>query len=164
MSDKPGDREHFDQEMAELERELEQELAELPGSDREDVQRRPHLAYAILYCEDIEDLSDFYCGVFGFDRRYESGSTVELHAGSIVLTIANEGELIGTCGLDRIPAPFEGRSSLSFLVEDVDGCCEAAIALGARVEHEPHDTDWGMRSCWLSDPAGHLIEIGRFSH
>jgi catechol 2,3-dioxygenase-like lactoylglutathione lyase family enzyme len=163
MSRRPEDPDHLDQEMLELERELEQELAELPGSDRENVQRRPHLAYAILYCEDIEDLSEFYCAVFGFDRRYESGSTVELHAGSIILTIADEGQLIETCGLDRLPAPFEGRSSLSFLVEDVDGCCEAAVALGARIEKDPHDTDWGMRSCWLSDPAGHLIEIGRFA-
>lgn len=154
---------HLDQEMLELERELEQELADMPGSDREDAQRRPHLAYAVLYCEDIEDLSEFYCAVFGFDRRYESGSTVELHAGSIILTIAAEDQLLETCGLGRIPAPFEGRSSLSFLVEDVDGCCEAAVSLGARMEKEPHDTDWGMRSCWLSDPAGHLIEIGRFS-
>ena len=153
----------LDQEMAELERDLEQELADLPGSDREDAQRRPHLAYAVLYCEDVEDLSDFYCGVFGFDRRYESGSTIELHAGSIVLTLAEEGQLLDTCGLDRIPAPFEGRSSLSFLVEDVDGCCEAAVAMGARIVREPYDTDWGMRSCWLTDPAGHLIEIGRFS-
>jgi catechol 2,3-dioxygenase-like lactoylglutathione lyase family enzyme len=153
---------HLDQEMAELERELERELADLPGSDREDMQRRPHIAYAVLYCEDVEDLSEFYCAVFGFDRRYESGSTVELQAGTIVLTIADEGQLIETCGLDRMPAPFEGRSSLSFLVEDVDGCFEAAREMGARVVREPHDTEWGMRSCWLEDPAGHLIEIGRF--
>ncbi len=48
---------HLDQEMIELERELERELADLPGSDREDMQRRPHLAYAVLYCEDPEDLA-----------------------------------------------------------------------------------------------------------
>jgi catechol 2,3-dioxygenase-like lactoylglutathione lyase family enzyme len=153
---------HLDQEMIELERELERELADLPGSDREDMQRRPHLAYAVLYCEDPEDLSDFYVGVFGFDRRYESGTTVELQAGTVVLTIAEEGQLLETCGLDRMPAPFENRASLSFLVEDVDGCFEAATALGAQVVKEPHETDWGMRSCWLHDPAGHLIEIGRF--
>ena len=111
----------------------------------------------------MEDLSEFYCGVFGFERRYESGATVELHAGSIILTITDEGQLTETCGLDRVPAPYEGRSSLSFLVEDVDGCCEAAVALGARMLKEPHDTDWGMRSCWLTDPAGHVMEIGRFA-
>ena len=37
-----------------------------------------------------------------------------------------------------------------------------ATALGAQVVKEPHETEWGMRSCWLHDPAGHLIEIGRF--
>lgn len=156
------DDDHLDQEIVELERELERELADLPGSDREDMQRRPHLAYAVLYCEDIDDLSEFYCAVFGFDRRYESGSTVELQAGTVVLTLAEEGQLLETCGLDHMPAPFENRSSLSFLVEDVDGCCEAAAALGGRIVKEPHDTEWGMRSCWLHDPAGHLIEIGRF--
>jgi catechol 2,3-dioxygenase-like lactoylglutathione lyase family enzyme len=163
MSERDPDLDHLDQEMVELERELERELADMPGSDREDAQRRPHIAYAILYCEDVEELSDFYCGVFGFERRYESGSTVELHAGTIVLTIADEGQLLDTCGLDRRPAPFEGRSSLSFLVEDVDGCCEAAEALGGHILREPYDTDWDMRSCWLRDPAGHVFEIGRYN-
>lgn len=162
MNRDPEESGFLDQEMLELERQLEQELSDLPGSDRENLQRQPHLAYVVLYCEDIEDLSEFYCGVFGFDRRYESGSTVELLAGSVILTLADEGQLLETCGLERVPAPFEGRASLSFLVEDVDGCAEAATALGARMVKAPHDTDWGMRSCWLTDPAGHLIEIGRY--
>lgn len=157
------DPDHLDQEMLELERELEQELSELPGSDREDAQRRPHIAYAVLYCDDVEELSDFYCAVFGFDRTYESGSTVELQAGAIILTLASSDQMIETCGLDRVPRAGEGRASLSFLVEDVEGCFEAAVAMGARAERPPHDTDWGMRSCWLSDPEGHLLEIGRFA-
>ncbi|RKZ12135.1 hypothetical protein DRQ53_10525 [bacterium] len=161
MNGDSKDNDFLDQEMAELERQLEQELSDLPGSDREDVQRQPHLAYAVLYCDDVEDLSEFYCAVFGFDRRYESGATVELLAGSVILTIADEGQLLSTCELDRVPTAGEGRASLSFLVEDVDGCSEAAVALGARLVKEPHDTEWGMRSCWLFDPAGHLIEIGR---
>lgn len=151
----------LDAEMHDLERELQRELEDLPGSDREDFQRQPHLAYVVLYSSDVEELADFYEGVFGFNRRYESGATIELLAGTMVLGITDEHELMETVGLDTLPRPHESRSSQTILVEDVDRCFEAAIALGARAIKEPYDTEWGMRSCWVRDPAGHLLEIGR---
>jgi len=151
----------LDAEMIDLERELQAELEDLPGSDREDAQRRPHVGYLVLYTSDVEDLADFYAGVFGFDRRYESGSTVELLGGSMILSITDEHEILDTIGVDTMPRPFEGRSSHTVLVEDVDRCFEAAVALGAQAIKEPYDTEWGMRSCWMRDPAGHLLEIGR---
>lgn len=151
----------LDAEMIDLERELERELSDLPGSDREDMQRRPHLAYVVLYSSDVEELADFYEGVFGFDRRYETGTTVELLAGNLVLALTDETELLDTVGLENLPRPFEGRGSHTVLVEDVDRCYDAAIALGAHSIREPHDTEWGMRSCWVRDPSGHLLEIGR---
>ena len=151
----------LDAEMMDLERELEAELSDLPGSDREDAQRRPHMGYVVLYTSDVEDLASFYEGVFGFQRRYEGSSTVELLAGTLVLALTDEAEMMDTIGLDSMPRPHEARSSHTMLVEDVDGCFEAAVALGAQVIRSPHDTDWGMRSCWVRDPAGHLLEIGR---
>ena len=151
----------LDAEMLDLERELERELQDLPTSDREDAQRQPHVGYVVLYGTDVEEMAEFYEGVFGFPRRYETGSTVEMLAGTIVLALTDEHELISTLGLDSLPRPFEGRGSHTILVEDVDRCFEAAVALGAQVLREPHDTDWGMRSCWVRDPAGHLLEIGR---
>lgn len=151
----------LDAEMRDLERELEREMSDMPGSDREDAQRRPHVGYVILYSSDIEELADFYEGVFGFDRRYETGSTVELFAGSVILALTDERELMDTVGLDSMPRPFEGRSSHTVLVENVEQCFDAAIALGGQTIKEPYDTEWGMRSCWVRDPSGHLLEIGR---
>ena len=151
----------LDAEMIDLERELEHELSDMPGSDREDAQRRPHLAYVVLYSSDVEELADFYTGVFGFDRRYETSTTVELLAGGLVLALTDETELLDTIGLENLPRPHEGRSSHTVLVENVDHCYDAAIALGAQSIQEPHDTEWGMRSCWVRDPSGHLLEIGR---
>ena len=80
----------------------------------------------------------------------------------LILALTDEGQLIDEAGLERMPRPFEGRASHTLLVEDVDRCSEAAVALGAQLLRAPRDTDWGMRSCWLRDPAGHLLEIGRF--
>ena len=151
----------LDAEMADLERELQAELSDMPGSDREDVQRRPHLAYVVLYTSDVEELAEFYEAVFGFQRRYEGGTTIEMLAGTMILALTDEGEMIETVGLDNLPRPFESRSSHTVLVEDVDRCFEAAVAMGAHALREPYDTDWGMRSCWLRDPSGHLLEIGR---
>jgi uncharacterized protein len=155
------DFDELDAEMLDLERELHRELQDLPDSDREELQRQPHLAYIVLYTSDTEELADFYEGVFGFSRRYESSSAIELAAGMMVLAIADEGELLETVGLETLPRPHEGRSSHSVMVEDVDGCYAAAIELGAHSIRAPHDTEWGMRSCWVRDPAGHLLEIGR---
>lgn len=155
------DFEEFDAEMMDLERELQRELGDLPGSDREEIQRQPHLAYIVLYTSDTEELADFYEGIFGFARRYESGSAIELVAGMLVLSIADEGQLIETVGLDVLPRPHESRSSLSIMVEDVDGCYEAALEMGAQSIRAPYETEWDMRSCWVRDPAGHLLEIGR---
>jgi catechol 2,3-dioxygenase-like lactoylglutathione lyase family enzyme len=157
-----GDFDDLDAEMLRLERELENELADMPGSDRESWQRAPHLAYMVLYTSDVEELAAFYTGVFGFGRRYEGGTTVELVAGAVTLALTDESHLLDVVGIDRLPRPFEGRASHTILVEDVDDCYRAAIEMGAQAIRAPHDTDWGMRSCWLRDPAGHLLEIGRF--
>ena len=157
--------EHLNDEMIRLERELEQELDDLPIGDRENLSRAPHMAYVTLYTSDVEELADFYTAVFGFDRRYEGTSSVELNAGQqLILGISEEGYLMEVAGLDHLPPSHNNRCSTTFQVEDVDRCSEAAMAMGATILKEPHDTDWGMRSCWLRDPAGHLIEIGRWIH
>jgi predicted enzyme related to lactoylglutathione lyase len=153
---------HLDAEMLELERQLQQEMADLPGSDLESVQRQPHVAYIVIYTSELDDLSDFYEACFGFDRCYESPSAIELQAGAVILTLADESQLLEVCGVDRLPHPEESRCAFSILVEDVERCVEAAVAMGGRVVREPYDTDWGMRSCWLRDPSGQLFEIGRF--
>lgn len=155
---------HLDAEMLELERQLQSELADMPGSDLEAIQRQPHMAYVAIYATDIEELCDFYEGAFGFDRRYESPSAIELQAGALILTLAEEHQLLEVCGVDHLPRVEESRSTFTVLVEDVERCVEAAVALGGRVVKEPHDTEWGMRSCWLRDPSGQLFEIGRFLH
>ena len=154
----------LDSEMLDLEKELQREIEDMPGSDRENAQRSPHLAYVVLYTEEVEELAEFYEAVFGFDRRYESGTTIELQAGMIALAITDEGQLLDEVQLERAPRPFEARSSHTMLVEDVDRCFEAALAMGAKELRAPRDTDWGMRSGWVRDPAGHLLEIGRYLH
>lgn len=158
----PRDFDELDAEMVELERQLEQELADMPGSDREDAQRRPHMAYVVIYASEVEELAEFYEAVFGFDRRYESSQAIELQAGALILTVADESQLRETCGVDPLPRPEQSRSAFTILVEDVDRCVEAATAMGGRILREPHDTDWDMRSCWMRDPSGQLFEIGRF--
>jgi uncharacterized glyoxalase superfamily protein PhnB len=65
-------------------------------------------------------------------------------------------------GLTSVPAVHDERLSLSFLVEDVDLAFEAAVAMGGESVQLPHDTPWGMRSAYVRDPAGHLLEIGRW--
>lgn len=158
----PRDFDDLDSEITDLERELEKELQDLPDGDREHLQRAPHLAYVVLYTSDVEELAAFYGAVFGFQPRYESSTTVELLAGNLILAISDETQLLDEVDLPHLPRSHEGRQSNSFLVESVEQCVEAALAMGAQMVRPLHDTEWGMLSCWLRDPAGHLLEIGRF--
>jgi catechol 2,3-dioxygenase-like lactoylglutathione lyase family enzyme len=149
-------------ELEDLESLLAEELGEMPSADREEIQRSPHLAYTILYTADVEELSEFYEGAFLFSRRYETASVVELQAGAVILSICEGAHLQEQAGVRGQVTPGAAGVSLTFLVEDVDGVVEAAIALGAELLRAPHETDWGMRSAWLRDPAGHVIEVGRW--
>lgn len=157
--DDDSERDPVDRELADL-----SELEDLPDSDREELQRSPHLAYVVLYCHDVEELVEFYEGTFGFERTYESGETVELRAGALTLTVTDQQNMIDVVGLTSIPAVHDERLALSFLVEDVDLAFEAAVAMGGAPVQPPHDTAWGMRSAYVRDPAGHLLEIGRWVH
>jgi len=148
------DDEDIDRQLAELE--------EMPSADREDLQRSPHLGYVILFTEDVEEVSEFYETLFQFQRNYETSNTVELQAGSTILSITDSSYLVDEVGLSNVPSPGPGRVGLTLLVEDVDATYEAALALGAESIRAPRDTEWGMRSAWVRDPAGHLIEIGRW--
>ena len=138
------------------------DLDDMPSSDREELQRSPHLAYVVLFSRDVEELAEFYETLFQFPRNYQTGSTVEFQAGSVVLSLTDTHQMVDELGLSSVPTNPEGHSGVSFLVENVDEVYEAALALGAETVSAPRDTEWGMRSAWLRDPSGHLIELGRW--
>jgi catechol 2,3-dioxygenase-like lactoylglutathione lyase family enzyme len=53
---------------------------------------------------------------------------------------------------------YPGKTSVSFLVEDLDKFVAELCAKGVKVD-APHDTHLGMRAITLQDPDGHRIEI-----
>jgi lactoylglutathione lyase len=65
-------------------------------------------------------------------------------------------------GIGQLPAQVaaQDRSMLILGVEDVDATVVRLQALGAQFVLGPKDfPDWGMRSAYLRDPDGNLIEL-----
>lgn len=48
---------------------------------------------------------------------------------------------------------------LSIEVDDLDDCLARARAMGAPITYGPADEPWGVRRFYMTDPAGHLINI-----
>ena len=54
----------------------------------------------------------------------------------------------------------DNRVALCFEVDDVDAEAVRLRALGVKVEIAPRNHEpWGMRTTYLRDPAGNLIEL-----
>ena len=68
-------------------------------------------------------------------------------------------EVVGASHLP-VEAAAQDRSMLIVEVEDVDAEVERLQALGARFVLGPQDfPDWGIRSAYLRDPDGNLVEV-----
>jgi uncharacterized glyoxalase superfamily protein PhnB len=113
----------------------------------------PYLLY-----EDGEAAIEFATRAFGFrevDRVI--GGAGGLHA-ELEVNQAGGRIYLGQPPEDvgfRNPATIGRTSSVYVLVDDVDGHCERANAVGAEIIEEPNDLPFGHRRYRCIDPQGH---------
>lgn len=61
------------------------------------------------------------------------------------------------------PWPAQPGTAAAYLVsDDVDAVHARALAVGAQVVQEPHDTDYGSREFAVRDPEGNLWSVGDY--
>ena len=78
------------------------------------------------------------------------------------LAIFDRRSMAEAIGNDHLPIDSTGqdKSMLIIGVEDVDAVVAKIQELGVNIIHGPHNyPDWGMRSAYLRDPDGNLIEL-----
>jgi catechol 2,3-dioxygenase-like lactoylglutathione lyase family enzyme len=115
-----------------------------------------------LFSEDIEACAEFYRQL-GFEEFYRTPleglpEHVEVCSSGLTIGIASTRVANDEFGLGVVT----GSNSAEVLLwcEDVDVAYAAALAAGGTPVHEPEDYQGGrVRHAWLTDPAGHLVEL-----
>jgi catechol 2,3-dioxygenase-like lactoylglutathione lyase family enzyme len=96
------------------------------------------------------------------DEHDRYASFTRTQGGEIVLALYRRQEMAEVLGTGNLPLdlPAQDSSMLIFPVEDVDGMVVRLQQQGVTVVREPADfPDWGIRSAYLRDPDGNLIEL-----
>jgi uncharacterized glyoxalase superfamily protein PhnB len=112
----------------------------------------------VLVYPDVREAVAWLTAAFGFRERVRigEGHRAQLAVGTDGAVIVAEAR-----GERQPPTPGRVTQELKIRVDDVDGVCEQARALGARVLQDPIDREYGERECTLEDPAGHRWELTR---
>jgi uncharacterized glyoxalase superfamily protein PhnB len=115
-----------------------------------------------LRANDARALIAFLVDVLGFEATvvYGEGDTVH-HAelawppgGGVMLSSARPDDPWG------VTKP--GNFSAYVVTSDTDALHARAVARGAKVTHEPHDTDYGSRDFAVQDPEGNRWSFGTY--
>ncbi len=121
------------------------------------------MVWPTVRARDARALIAFLVDVLGFEEVvvYGEGGAVD-HAelawpsgGGVMLGSDRPGD-----NEARVAAP--GTMSVYVACDDPDALYERASASGARIEAEPHDTDYGSREVAVRDPEGNHWSFGTY--
>jgi lactoylglutathione lyase len=109
----------------------------------------------------------FYRDVIGLTVTWGTesdtyGSFAGKNKGDVNLAIFDRRSMAEAIGTDHLPIDITGqdRSMLIIGVDDVDAEVTKLVGLGINIINGPlNHPDWGMRSAYLRDPDGNLIEL-----
>ncbi|WP_105616297.1 VOC family protein [Vallitalea okinawensis] len=110
-----------------------------------------------MVTDDVTMLKEFYERVFNVeasgDDKFASFMFDETHV-SIYSKAGTENLAPGS-----MKGSGSGNCILELEVEDVDYEYERLQSLGVKIVKQPTTQPWGIRSVWLSDPDGNIINF-----
>lgn len=106
------------------------------------------LSYITLLVDDVDSVKDWYVRHLGLSVSWESADFVLL---------AGDGADLGLHHGSPLSEPE--KVQLHFSVADVDADYERLTAEGLTFYKRPETKPWGHRTAYLSDPAGHTVEL-----
>ncbi len=120
-----------------------------------------HLAYVILFVEDLERSLAFYQDILGMTVRRRAEGYAELAVQGPKFALLERWRLPGLVGESEsgLPPPGTHEGEVAFLVQDVDEVYARLCSRGVAFVRAPEDRPWGQRTAYLRDPDGHLIEL-----
>ncbi|MBC9786423.1 VOC family protein [Heliobacterium chlorum] len=118
-----------------------------------------------IFVGNIKKMVAFYRDVLGLDIDWdEEGPHAEFKHEGIRVMMYERKLLPGYLGTDvSFPTGLNGTFELAIdlpLFSDVDKEFERVVGLGAQPVVSPRNEPWGMRTSYVADPEGNLIEIG----
>ncbi len=121
-------------------------------------------AYTRLLVSNFKACFVFYRDVMGFQPTFGSENDVyaDFNTGEVTLALFDRLEMSKAIGTTQLPAEAEAQDKIAliFSVQDVDATWQELKQWGVSLSTGPADRpDWGMRSAYIRDPAGNLIEI-----
>lgn len=122
------------------------------------------LAAVGLFVEDIKRMVKFYRDVIGFSTDWTEGPHAGFEQANINFMMYERKLLPEYLGKEvsypkGLNGSFEIYIDLPFF-EDVDREFERVVNLGAKPIVNPRTEPWNMRTSYVADPEGNLIEIG----
>jgi catechol 2,3-dioxygenase-like lactoylglutathione lyase family enzyme len=123
-------------------------------------------AYTRLLVSNFKACFLFYRDVMGFQATYgtENDTYADFNTGGVSIALFDRLEMSKAVGTSHLPADAntQDRVCLIFAVEDVDAACQQLKTQGIPLTVGPSDhPDWGIRSAYVRDPDGNLIEINQ---
>lgn len=118
-----------------------------------------------LFVKDLKAMIEFYRDVLGVEIEWDGeGPHAEFKHEGIRFMMYERKELAGYLGTEvGYPEGINGTFELAIDLpkfEDVDKEYARVVGLGANPIFGPRNEPWGMRSSFITDPEGNLIEIG----
>ena len=118
-----------------------------------------------IFVKDLQKMVEFYRDVLGVEIDWDGkGPHAEFRHEGIRFMMYERNELPGYLGIDvTYPNGVNGTFELAIDLprfEDVDREFERVVKMGAKPVFGPRNEPWGMRSSFITDPEGNLIEIG----
>jgi lactoylglutathione lyase len=122
--------------------------------------------YTRLLVSDFKACYQFYRDVMGFQPTFGNEDDVyaDFDTGEVVIALFNRLLMSKAIETTYLPADakVQDKICLIFAVDDVDAACRQLKTQGVSLIAEPADhPDWGLRSAYLRDPDGNLIEINQ---
>ena len=120
-----------------------------------------HLAYVILFVEDLERSLAFYTDILGMTVRHRADGYAELAVEGPKFALLERWRLPALVGEPESgpPPPGTHEGEVAFLVQDVDEVYARLRSRGVAFVSAPEDRPWRQRTAYFRDPDGHLIEL-----
>ncbi len=117
-----------------------------------------------LFVRNMKEMVAFYRDVIGLEIDWDGGAYAEFkHEGiRFMMYGRTDFEQLTKQELtypDGLNGTFEFAIDYP-LFSDVDREFQRMVSLGAKPVYYPKNEEWGMRSSYIADPDGNLIEIG----
>ena len=127
----------------------------------------PPTVWPTLRARDARSLIRFLVDAFGFEEvvtygdQPDGSGDVVVHA-QLAWPLGGGIMLGSSTGDDDSWALAPGTAGCYVVTDDPDGLHDRAVAAGAQVFRELHDTDYGSRDFAVRDPEGNLWSFGTY--